>query len=90
MIAFAATAVPIPDHIAALVGSCMPLHVLQAEVDVDSEAREFARFRAPSGIAQFDSEDQADREAAMSRIRVANKVLAAYSPRLILKPGGAR
>jgi hypothetical protein len=82
--------VPIPDHIAALIGSCLPLHVLQAEVDVDSEAREFGRFHAPSGTAQFDSEDRADRELSMSRIRRANKVLAAYSPRLILKAGGSR
>lgn len=78
--------VPIPDSVAALIGSCMPLHILQAEINVDVEACEFGRFHTPVGRAQFDSEDQADREAALSRIAAANKVLAAYNPRLVLRP----
>ena len=78
--------VPIPDRVAALIGSQMPLHVLQAEIDADAEAREFGRLHTPSGTAVFGVEDQADREATQSRIRVANKVLAAYNPRLILRP----
>jgi hypothetical protein len=81
--------VPIPDRIAALIGSCMPIHILQAEIDVDAEAREFGRFHTPLGGALFDSEDRVDREHSMSRIRLANKVLAAYNPLLTLKPGRA-
>lgn len=86
MITLTLPTVPVPDRVAALIGSCMPLHILQAEIDVDAEAREFGRFRTPAGSAQFDSEDRVDREQAMSRIAAANKVLAAYNPRLILRP----
>jgi hypothetical protein len=86
MITLSTTAVPIPDRVAALIGSCMPLHILQAEIEADAEAREFGRFHAPLGGALFDSEDQVDREQAMSRIRVANKILGAYNPGLILRP----
>lgn len=83
--------VPIPDRVAALIGSQMPLHILQAEIDVEVAALEFGRFHTVPGSARFDSEDRADREHAMSEIRVANKILAAYNPRLILRPkAGAR
>jgi hypothetical protein len=81
--------VPIPDRIAALIGSCMPIHILQAEIDVEFAAREVRRFR-PSLGALLDDEDRADRESALSRLAAANKILAAYNPLLILKPGGAR
>ncbi|MFE3324412.1 hypothetical protein [Streptomyces sp. NPDC059176] len=77
--------VPIPDSVAALIGSCMPTGVLQAEIDAECAAREALRFRAP-----FCSEDQADREHALSVLARANKVLAAYNPRLVLRPGGRR
>lgn len=86
MIALNSPTVPIPDSVAALIGSCMPLHILQAEIDVDAEAREFGRFHTPLGTAQFDNEDRADRELTQSRIAAANKVLAAYNPLLILRP----
>lgn len=76
--------VPIPDGVAALIGSCMPIHVLQAEIDAECAAREVYRFRGPLG-----AEDRADREHALSALAVANKVLAAYNPLLILKPGRA-
>jgi hypothetical protein len=84
MIALATTAVPIPDRIAALIGSCMPIHILQAEIDVECAAREVRNFRPLSY-----SEDRADRESALSRLAAANKLLAAYNPLLILKPGRA-
>ena len=83
-------AVPIPDRVAALIGSQMPLRILQAEIDVESAALEFGRFHTPAGAAQFDSEDRVDREHAMSEIRVANKILAAYNPKLVIHAGGAR
>ncbi|GGT63283.1 hypothetical protein [Streptomyces purpureus] len=69
--------VPIPDRVAALIGSCMPIHILQAEVDAECAAREVQRFRGP-----LCGEDQADREHALSTLARANKVLAAYHPRL--------
>lgn len=80
--------VPIPDPIAARIGACMPIRILQAEVDAESAAREIRRFRPSLGSALLDSEDQADRESALSELHRANKVLAAHNPRLILKAGG--
>ncbi|MFV2121706.1 hypothetical protein ACE14D_26045 [Streptomyces sp. Act-28] len=75
--------VPIPDHVAALIGSCMPTGVLQAEIDAECAAREVLRFRGP-----MCQEDQADREHALAALARANKVLAAYNPGLVLRPGG--
>lgn len=73
--------VPIPDRVAALIGSCLPLHVLQAEVDADCAAREVYRFRAP-----LCAEDMADREHALSVLARANKVLAKHHPQLPVTP----
>ncbi|MEU4129561.1 hypothetical protein [Streptomyces wuyuanensis] len=77
--------VPIPDGVAALIGSCMPLGVLQAEIDAECAAREAMRFRAP-----LCGEDQADREHALAALARANKILAAYNPGLVVRPGGPR
>lgn len=85
MIAFASTTVPIPDRVAALIGSCMPVEILQAEVAAECAAREVGRFR-PLAC----SEDRVDREQQLAVLAAANKVLAAYNPRLILKAGGPR
>lgn len=73
---------PIPDRVAVLIGSCMPAHVLQAEIEAECAAREVYRFRGP-----LCAEDRADREHALSTLARANKVLAAYNPRLTVKPG---
>ncbi|WP_327678385.1 hypothetical protein [Streptomyces sp. NBC_00467] len=75
--------VPIPDRVAALIGSCMPIDILQAEVDADCAAREANRFRGP-----LCNEDRADREHALSALARANKILAAYNPRLVIGPRG--
>ncbi|THA67128.1 hypothetical protein E6P78_15920 [Streptomyces sp. A0958] len=75
--------VPIPDRIAALIGSCIPVHVLRAEFDAACAAREVRRFRGP----RLGIEDQADREQALSELARANKVLAAHHPRLVVRPG---
>lgn len=82
MIALALPTVPIPDRVAALIGGNIPIHVLQAEVDAESAAREVCRFRGPLLCI----EDQADRERALSELAAANKTLAAHHPRLILRP----
>lgn len=80
MIALATTAVPIPDPIAARIGACIPIDVLQAEVDADSALREVNRFRFP-----LDHDDRHDRERALSQLHLANKTLAAHNPRLVVK-----
>jgi hypothetical protein len=59
----------------------MPVRILQAEVDAECAAREVGRFR-PLAC----SEDRADREQQLGVLAAANKVLAAYNPRLILRP----
>lgn len=82
--------VPIPDRVAVLIGSCMPAHVLQAEIEAECERREVLRFRAPLMSAVLHPDDQADHEAAFSRMARANKVLAAHDPRLVVRPAGAR
>ncbi|MGW6457742.1 hypothetical protein ACWF94_17815 [Streptomyces sp. NPDC055078] len=73
--------VPIPDRVAVLIGSCMPGHVLRAEIDADCAMREVGRFRGPLG-----HQDRADREQALSALARANKVLAAYNPGLVISP----
>lgn len=82
MIAFPATAVPVPDRVASLIGSCMPLPIMQARHDAREAAITVSRCRTPY--------TQEARERALSQLASANKVLAAYNPRLILKAGGPR
>lgn len=77
--------VPIPDRIAALIGSCTPAHILQAEFEADCAAREVRRFRGP----RLGIEDQADREQALSELARANKVLSARHPHLAVRRDGA-
>ncbi len=76
--------VPIPDRVAALIGSCTPPHILRAELDADCAAREVRRFRGP----RLGIEDQADRELALSELARANKVLSAHDPLLAVRPDG--
>ncbi|MEU5164561.1 hypothetical protein AB0G74_33750 [Streptomyces sp. NPDC020875] len=75
--------VPIPDRVAALIGSCMPTHVLTAEMAADSAMREMSLLRAPLPGPAW-----ADRERLLSEVARANKVLAAYNPRLMVLPDG--
>ncbi|MFF2407711.1 hypothetical protein [Streptomyces sp. NPDC058092] len=77
--------VPIPDRVAALIGSCIPPHILQAEFDAECAAREVRSFRGP----RLGIEDQADREQALSELARANKVLSAHHPRLAVRPGSS-
>ncbi|MFE9042395.1 MULTISPECIES: hypothetical protein [unclassified Streptomyces] len=73
--------VPIPDRVAALIGSCLPAHVLQAEIEADCAAREVYRFRGP-----LCAEDRADREHALAVLARANKILAKHHPTLPVRP----
>ncbi|MEU0132785.1 hypothetical protein ABZ172_01910 [Streptomyces sp. NPDC006296] len=77
--------VPIPDRVAALIGSCTPQHILQAEFEADCAAREVRRFRGP----RLGIEDRADREQALSELAWANKVLSARHPHLAVRPNDA-
>ena len=72
--------VPIPDAVAMPIGTSIPLHVLQAEIDAVGEVREIRRLR-PLGS----DEDRQDYEAAASRLARANKTLAKFDPRLIVR-----
>lgn len=77
--------VPIPDRVAALIGSCIPPHILQAEFDAECAAREVRSFRGP----RLCDEDRADREQVLSELARANKILAAHHPRLTVRPGSS-
>ena len=80
MIALELPKVPVPDRVAALIGSQLPLYVLQAEVDADMAVREVLRFRP------LDSdEDRADRERELSRLARENKTLAKFHPLAIVR-----
>lgn len=74
--------VPIPDRIAGLIGACMPPAVMQAEEDAFDAAVTVSRCRTPY--------TREARERALSELHAANKLLAAYNPRLIVKAGGPR
>lgn len=80
MITLQLPSVPIPDAVAALIGATIPLHVLQAEVDADRDVREIGRLRPLDS-----AEDQQDFEDALGRLARANKTLAKYSPKLIVR-----
>ncbi|MFF3286539.1 hypothetical protein [Streptomyces sp. NPDC003023] len=64
-----------------MIGSCMPNHILQAEIEAECAASEVSLFRGP-----LRTEDRAEREHALSALARANKVLAAYDPRLTVGP----
>lgn len=85
MIAVDFPAVPVPDLVAFLIGDCMPRRVLDAELAAELAAREIRSFR-PLAC----DEDRADREQQLAVLARANKVPAAYNPRLVIHAGGAR
>lgn len=72
-----------------MIGGCIPVHILQAEIAAECAKREALHYR-PSFGALLDDEDRADREYALADLARANKVLAAYDPRLMVRAGGAR
>lgn len=72
--------VPIPDAVVTLIGSSVPLDVLQAEMDATFMASYIRRYRP------LDSdEDRADREDALARLAGLNKTLAKHHPMLIVR-----
>lgn len=73
--------VPIPDRVASLIGNCMPVGIMQARHDARDAAVTVSRCRTPY--------TRAAREYALAELAAANKLLAAYSPRLIVTSRGA-
>lgn len=74
--------VPIPDAVAVLIGRQMPIEVMAAEEAAFDAAVTVSRCRTVY--------TRKAREYALAELHRQNKVLAAYNPRLILRPAGAR
>lgn len=73
----------ISDAVALLSARTIPEHVLQAEIAAEDAAARFRLCRTP--------QTREAREVALSDLARANKVLAAWNPRLIVTPkAGAR
>lgn len=70
--------VPIPDRVAGLIGAAMPPEVMAAEEAAVDAAITVSRCRT--------SFTREAREYALAELARANKVLAAYDPRLIVTP----
>ncbi|MFE0650990.1 hypothetical protein ACFVZH_20615 [Streptomyces sp. NPDC059534] len=83
MITLPLTPVPMPMKVALLVLDSVPEPVRQAMTVAEGAERELRAYR-PLAWA----EDRADREDMLARLARANKVLAAYSPLLVVD--GAR
>ncbi|MBB4984954.1 hypothetical protein [Streptomyces nymphaeiformis] len=69
--------VPIPDAVATLIGRQIPEHVLAAEAEAINLAYNVTLCRAP----QY----REAREYALADLARANKTLAQYDPRLIVR-----
>ncbi|MFD6361360.1 hypothetical protein ACFWFX_16120 [Streptomyces roseolus] len=73
--------VPVPHQVAELMLATMPESVCEAAVEAESAVRELGRLRPLAS-----DEDRADREDELGRLALANKTLAAYSPRFVIGP----
>lgn len=82
MIAFPKLLAETPDRVAILIGDCIPEDILQAEI-----AAEDAAYRVRLSRTEYTAEA---RERALAELARANKILAAYDPRLMVRAGGAR
>lgn len=69
--------VPIPDAVAALIGRQIPEHVLDAEIEATNQVYVIGLCRK----AQY----QEAREYALAELARANKTLAQFDPRLIVR-----
>jgi hypothetical protein len=82
VIAFPNLLADTPDAVAVLIGSQLPEYVLRAEVEAENQAYNVRLCRGP----QY----REAREYALADMARANKILAAYDPRLTVRAGGAR
>ncbi|NWF25300.1 hypothetical protein HW130_03305 [Streptomyces sp. PKU-EA00015] len=73
--------VPVPDRVVDLIQDAFPESICQAVMAAEDAKREALLYR-PLAC----TEDRADREVVLSRLARANKVLAAYDPRLMVTP----
>ncbi|MFD3568505.1 hypothetical protein [Streptomyces sp. NPDC058667] len=80
MISLQLPQVPMPDPVVQMIGTSIPLHVLQAQVDADMQVREIGRLRP---LAH--DEDRQDFETALADLARANKILASHDPRFIVR-----
>ncbi|MFE9738881.1 hypothetical protein [Streptomyces sp. NPDC006477] len=83
MITLAPTGVPVPGRVVELVMDAIPESIRQEIYDAEDAKREVLSFRPLAA-----DEDRADREDALGRLARANKTLAAYNPRFMVR--GAR
>ncbi|TXS21421.1 hypothetical protein EAO71_27360 [Streptomyces sp. ms191] len=81
MITLQLPAVPVPDRVADLIGQQIPERVLQAEVEAVNQAYNISLCRSPRYAEA--------REYALGDLARANKILAAFDPRFIVRAGGA-
>jgi hypothetical protein len=73
--------VPVPDAVALLIGSQVPVAVLHAEMTA---------VEAATCVTVCRGEQYREaREYNLGRLAAANKTLAAHDPRLVIRPGGA-
>lgn len=77
MIAFSRVGIPVPDAVASLAASQLPLHVREAVEDAAIAGRSFVLCRLP----RFEE----GRQLALADIARANKTLAAHNPGLIYR-----
>ncbi|MFD0074326.1 hypothetical protein ACFVIY_18015 [Streptomyces sp. NPDC127166] len=77
MIALRLPSVPIPDAVAALIGSQIPEHVLDAEIEATNQVYVIGLCRK----AQY----QEAREYALASLARANKTLAQFNPKLVVR-----
>lgn len=73
--------VPVPDRVAEMIGATIPPHILAAERASENAAGIVRLCRTPL--------TREARELALADLARANKVLARFSPKLVLTPGGA-
>ncbi|MEV4423995.1 hypothetical protein AB0K23_01200 [Streptomyces sp. NPDC049602] len=80
MITLQLPSVPIPDAVVTLIGRQIPEHVLDAEIEATTQAYVIGLCRKP--------ETAEAREYALAGLARANKTLAKFNPKLIVR--GAR
>lgn len=77
MIALQFPKVPVPDAVVVLIGRQIPEHILAAEVEATNQAYNVSLCRKP--------EYREAREYALADLARANKTLAQFDPRLIVR-----
>lgn len=82
MLPMKASRLPIPDRVPRLISSQLPDRILLAEKQASTAAHLVRLCRTES--------TREAREFQLAELAAANKVLAAYNPKLVVTAGGAR